>query len=413
MFEYRQIIDVMGREILDCDGNPAIEVEMLIEDGSVGTASVSLSEMHILPDTQGRPESFCAQEAVYDINTRLADAIIGENVLHQNHIDRILLRTGCEGCRIESEDRWKIKRNTAGSAALLAVSAAAARSAAACLGMSVNRYLGGIRTCSLPALVAVMLKKEDLKTDPMGLEGISVVFKRQRSYRENMILCREIYRKLQEKLWKKENEGAGLDVFACMELLHQSVLDAGAIPGKDLEYGLHAGGERSYDSQKGVYRFPQKSGEREELEKNGEDLAGFYKRIADQYPVAVIEEGLAREDARGWKAMKELEKTGIALWSEEVFQDSPRGEDHGTEPEANTLVIKPYAGTITGLIRLCGLARRHHCRIALSGRENQGMDTLAADLALAVGADWIVLEPPCHMEYISSYNQLLRSEDLF
>lgn len=421
MFEYKQILDVMGREILDSRGNPTVEVEVLVEGGIVGRAAVPSGastgkfEAVELRDKESRYDGLGVSQAVHHINTVLADAVIGENVLQQSHIDKILLRA----------DGTKNKSNL-GANAILGVSMAVAKTAAMSVNLPLYRYLGGIRGNVMPVPMMNVLNGGCHADNTVDLQEFMIMPTGAEDFSTGLRMCAEIYHKL-KKIIKSRGLSTGVgdeggfapnlpDTEAVLDLLCEAVDAAGYRIKEDICFALDAAASELYDEERQIYKFPGESKMRgKTVERTAEEMIAYYKNLTEKYPVISIEDGLNEEDWSGWqKLTKELGKK-IQLVGDDLFVTNPERLKKGIELGAgNAILVKVnQIGTLTEAFEAIEIAQKAGYRTVISHRSGETEDTMIADIAVASAAGQIKTGAPCRSERVAKYNQLLRIEEHF
>lgn len=421
MFEYRQIIDVLGREILDSRGNPTVEVEVLAEGGAVGRAAVPSGastgkfEVIELRDREARYGGLGVTQAVHHINTILADAVIGENVLQQGHIDKILLRA----------DGTKNKSNL-GANAILGVSMAVAKTAAQSLGIPMYRYLGGIRSNTMPVPMMNVLNGGCHADNTVDLQEFMIMPVGAKMFSEGLQMCAEIYHRL-KKILKERGLSTGVgdeggfapdlpDAHAVLELLCEAVESAGYRLREDICFALDAAASELYDEERQVYRFPGESKMRgETVERTAEEMIAYYRELLEKFPIISIEDGLNEEDWSGWQKMTRELGEKVQLVGDDLFVTNPERLKKGIAlGAANAILVKVnQIGTLSEALEAIEIAQKAGYRTVISHRSGETEDTIIADIAVACGAGQIKTGAPCRSERVAKYNQLLRIEEHF
>ena len=421
MFEYRQIIDVLGREILDSRGNPTVEVEVLAEGGAVGRAAVPSGastgkfEAIELRDREARYGGLGVTQAVHHINTILADAVIGENVLQQGHIDKILLRA----------DGTKNKSNL-GANAILGVSMAVAKTAAQSLGIPMYRYLGGIRSNTMPVPMMNVLNGGCHADNTVDLQEFMIMPVGAKMFSEGLQMCAEIYHRL-KKILKERGLSTGVgdeggfapdlpDAHAVLELLCEAVESAGYRLREDICFALDEAASELYDEERQVYRFPGESKMRgETVERTAEEMIAYYRELLEKFPIISIEDGLNEEDWSGWQKMTRELGEKVQLVGDDLFVTNPERLKKGIAlGAANAILVKVnQIGTLSEALEAIEIAQKAGYRTVISHRSGETEDTIIADIAVACGAGQIKTGAPCRSERVAKYNQLLRIEEHF
>lgn len=419
MCHYIAITDVYAREILDSRGNPTVEVEVLTETGAVGRASVPSGastgsfEAVELRDHQERYQGKGVEHACHYVNTILADAVIGENVLNQDRIDRILRR----------EDGTKNKGRL-GANGILGVSMAAAAAAAKSMDMSLYRYLGGVRANRMPVPMMNILNGGCHADNTVDLQEFMIMPVGAECFARALQICAEIYHTLKNILKERGlSTGVGdeggfapdlADTREALTLLSQAVEGAGYRLRDDVVFAMDAAASELYDKEKQAYYFPGESKMRgEEVYRTADEMITYYEELIQEFPVVSIEDGLDEEDWDGWEKLTKKIGGKVQLVGDDLFVTHLGRLHKGiVNGAANAILIKVnQIGTLTEAMNAIDLAQRNGYRAVVSHRSGETEDTLIADLAVAMGAGQIKTGAPCRGERVAKYNQLLRIED--
>lgn len=419
MFEYREIVDVLGREILDSRGNPTVEVEVLVEGGFVGRASVPSGastgkfEAVELRDQECRYHGKGVTQAVHHINTVLADAVIGENVFQQSLID----------CLLKKADGTENKSNL-GANAILGVSMATARAAAESQHIPLYRYLGGVRSHTMPIPMMNVLNGGCHADNSVDMQEFMLVPNGNKCFAERLRIGAEIYHTLKKILNEKGlSTGVGdeggfapnlSNAEEVLTILAEAVTRAGYHVGIDVSFALDAAASELYDTAKGKYVFPGESAMKGcPIERTAEELIEYYEKLAAEFPILSIEDGLSEEDWDGWKKMTDRLGEKVLLVGDDLFVTNPKRLTEGIKRgAANAVLVKVnQIGTLTEALETIEMAQRAGYQIIISHRSGETEDAFIADLAVACGAQMIKTGAPCRSERVAKYNQLLRIEE--
>ncbi len=421
MFEYREIVDVLGREILDSRGNPTVEVEVLAEGGFVGRAAVPSGastgtfEAVELRDREKRYHGAGVSRAVHHINTVLADAVIGENVYQQSRIDELLLKA----------DGTKNKANM-GANAILGVSLAAARAAAESLKIPLYRYLGGIRSNRMPIPMMNVLNGGVHADNTVDLQEFMIMPVGACCFSEGLRMCAEIYMEL-KKILKKRGLSTGVgdeggfapdlpDTEAVLDLLMEAVEAAGYRAGEEVRIALDAAASELYDETKKRYCFPGESRMKGTVvERSADEMIAYYKGLVEKYPILSIEDGLWEDDWEGWQKMTAELGQKIQLVGDDLFVTNPQRLKKGIDCHAaNAILVKVnQIGTLTEALKAIEIAQMAGYKTIISHRSGETEDTFISDLSVACQTGQIKTGAPCRGERTAKYNQLLRIEEHF
>ena len=419
MYQYIAIVDVIGREILDSRGNPTLEVEIMAEGGAVGRAAVPSGastgtfEAVELRDGGKKYHGLGVKRAVHHVNAVLADLIIGENVLNQEGIDRILLRA----------DGTEQKENL-GANAILGVSMAVAATAARALDLSLFRYLGGIQAKRMPVPMMNILNGGCHADNTVDLQEFMIMPSGACCFSKGLRMCAEIYHTL-KKILKEEGLATGVgdeggfapnlpDAKAVLDLMMRAVKESGYRPGEDIVFALDAAASELYDEKRKRYLFPGESRMKgKEVARSAEEMIDYYEDLLEEFPIASIEDGLWEEDWKGWQNMTARIGERVQLVGDDLFVTNKKRLKKGIELGAgNAILIKVnQIGTMTEALEAIETARQAGYRTIISHRSGETEDTMIADLAVAAGAGQIKTGAPARSERVAKYNQLLRIEE--
>lgn len=419
MYQYLPIRDVYAREILDSRGNPTIEVDVLLGDGTVGRAAVPSGastgkyEAVELRDRDNRYGGKGVLHAVQHVNEQLANVVIGMNVFEQTKIDRALIRA----------DGSDNKKNL-GANALLGVSLAVAHAAAKALCLPLYQYLGGVHTKQLPVPMMNILNGGVHADNTLDIQEFMIMPVGAENFQEGLRMCAEIYHILKQLLKEKGlNTAVGdeggfapnlSDTKEALCFLKDAVERAGYRMGADIAIALDVAASELYHAESGKYIFPGESkmlGKR--VSRTAEELIDYYQELADAFPIYSIEDPLDEEDWDGWELLTTRLGREIQLVGDDLFVTNTarlrRGIERGA---ANAILIKVnQIGTLSEAIEAIELAQRSGYRVIISHRSGETEDTTIADMAVAFHVGQIKTGAPCRSERVAKYNQLLRIEE--
>ncbi len=419
MYQYLPIRDVYAREILDSRGNPTIEVDVLLGDGTVGRAAVPSGastgkyEAVELRDRDNRYGGKGVLHAVQHVNEQLANVVIGMNVFEQTKIDRALIRA----------DGSDNKKNL-GANALLGVSLAVAHAAAKALRLPLYQYLGGVHTKQLPVPMMNILNGGVHADNTLDIQEFMIMPVGAENFQEGLRMCAEIYHILKQLLKEKGlNTAVGdeggfapnlSDTKEALCFLKDAVERAGYRMGADIAIALDVAASELYHAESGKYIFPGESkmlGKR--VSRTAEELIDYYQELADAFPIYSIEDPLDEEDWDGWELLTTRLGREIQLVGDDLFVTNTarlrRGIERGA---ANAILIKVnQIGTLTEAVEAIELAQRSGYRVIISHRSGETEDTTIADMAVAFHVGQIKTGAPCRSERVAKYNQLLRIEE--
>mgnify|MGYP003461811124 FL=1 len=409
------IQNIIGREILDSRGNPTVEVEVILESGIIGRASVpsgastGIYEAHELRDgDQGRYLGKGVSKAVENIRSEIAPALIGKNVLEQTRIDKIMM--DLDGTPNKSR---------LGANAILGVSLACAKAAAASQGISLYRYVGGMNAKTLPVPMMNILNGGAHASNNVDIQEFMIMPISAGSWKEALRRCAEVFHTL--KVILKENkipvtgvgdEGGYAPMLKkdedALALIVAAIERAGYKPGDDFMIAIDAASSEWYEEEQGVYRLP-KAGK--VLSKK--QMVQMWKRLAEKYPIISLEDGMAETDWEGWEMLTKALGKQIQLVGDDLFVTNTQRLKQGIEMGiGNSILIKVnQIGTLTETLDAIAMANRAGYTAIISHRSGETEDTTIADLAVALNAGQIKSGAPSRSDRVAKYNQLLRIEE--
>lgn len=426
MYRYLPIRRVHARQVLDSRGNPTVEVEVTVGEGIVGVngttgramvpSGASTGKFEAMELRDGNKKEYVGlgvEKAVSNVNTKLADAILGENALDQNAIDFLLLET----------DGTENKSNI-GANAMLGVSLAVARAAAAALKLPLFRYIGGIHAKRMPVPMMNILNGGVHADNTVDLQEFMIMPVGAESFHDGLRMCAEVYQFLkiilkQEKLSTAVGDEGGFapdlpDSHAILSLIIRAIERAGYRPKEDICIAIDAAASELYDKEKDVYRFPGESQMKgETVLRTGKELVEYYRELVDKFPIISIEDGLHEDDWDGWKYMTEELGERIQLVGDDLFVTNIKRLSCGIKLQvANAILVKlNQIGTLSEALDAVEMAHKAGYKAVISHRSGETEDPFIADLAVATGAGQIKTGAPCRSDRNAKYNQLLRIED--
>ncbi|MDE7367940.1 MAG: phosphopyruvate hydratase [Lachnospiraceae bacterium] len=414
-----KIVDVHAREILDSRGNPTVEVEVEVDGGICGRAQVpsgaSTGEHEALElrDGEKRYQGLGVQNAVTNVNTRIADRIIGQNVFNQAEIDRIML----EADGTENKSKY-------GANAILGVSLAVAKAAATILKMPLYRYIGGVNARTMPVPMMNILNGGKHADNTVDLQEFMIAPVGADSIKHAMQMACEIYHTLKKILKEKglstavgDEGGFAPDLpssQSVLDLMVEAISQAGYRPGEDVKIAIDAAASELYMDTQDLYYFPGESKmSGKEVYRNAEEMVQYYEDLVSKYPIFSIEDGLNENDVRGWKLLTYRLGEKIQLVGDDLFVTNTERLAMGIESKiANSILIKyNQIGTLTETLNAIHMAARAGYSTVISHRSGETEDSFIADLAVAVNAGQIKTGAPCRSDRTAKYNQLLRIEE--
>lgn len=413
-----EIEGVEGREILDSRGNPTVEVEVRLSGGATGRAAVpsgaSTGKFEAVELRDGGPRYMGqgVRQAVENVNTALAEAVIFESALNQRHIDRLL----------READGTENKANL-GANAILGVSMAVARAAANALNMPLYRYLGGINACKLPVPMMNILNGGKHADNTVDLQEFMIMPVGACCFSEGLRMCSEIYHTL-KKLLRDNGYSTGVgdeggfapdfkDAAEVLAYMVKSVEMAGFKPGDEVKIAIDAASSELYDEKTHMYQFPGESKMvGHQVSRSSEELVDYYEELIHRFPICSIEDGLHEEDWDGWQKLTRVLGSQVQLVGDDLFVTNTKRLKKGIELEAgNAILVKVnQIGTLTESFEAIEMAKRAGFGTIISHRSGETEDSIIADIAVAVNAGQIKTGAPCRSDRVAKYNQLLRIE---
>ena len=419
MYRYLPITDIYAREILDSRGNPTIEVEVLAGDEFCGRAGVPSGastgrfEAVELRDKEKRYRGMGVRLAAEHVNARIAPEIIGMNVFDQAALDGVLLRL----------DGTPDKSNL-GANAMLGVSMAAARSAAAALAMPLYSYLGGTNAKRLPVPMMNVINGGRHADNTIDIQEFMILPVGADCFREGLRMCAEVYHELKELLKERGHatsvgdEGGFApdlgDAKEALAALTEAIQRAGLQPGKDMALALDAAASELYDPDFKKYVF---QGERKKTGKkvirSAEEMIDYYEELTEAFPILSIEDPLDEEDWEGWELITTRMGQNVQLVGDDLFVTNRKRLEQGIQKGVgNAILIKVnQIGTLTEAFDAIELAKNAGYRVIVSHRSGETADGIIADIAVGFNAGQIKAGAPCRCERVEKYNQLLRIEE--
>ena len=423
MLRYLPVRRVHARQVLDSRGNPTVEVEVTVGEGVIGIngytgraivpsgASTGKFEAVELRDGEkGCYTGLGVRKAVENVNTKLAEAILGENALDQSYIDKKIIET----------DGTDNKSNI-GANATLGVSLAVARAAASALRIPLYQYLGGCHTRQMPVPMMNILNGGRHADNTVDLQEFMIMPTGAENMEQAIRMCAEVYQFLRIILKQKGlstavgDEGGFApdlpDSESVLEVILEAAKKAGYEPGKDISIAIDAAASELYDEERGVYVFPGEGKMKgEEILRDSGEMIEYYEKLAEKFPIVSIEDGLEEDDWEGWKQMTKRLGDKIQLVGDDLFVTNIKRLSCGIKlGAANAILIKlNQIGTLSEALDAVEMAQKAGYRAVISHRSGESEDSFIADLAVATGAGQIKTGAPCRSDRNAKYNQLLR-----
>ena len=415
MKQFIEITDVLAREILDSRGNPTVEVEVALEDGTVGRAAVpsgastGIYEACELRDgDKSRYLGKGVEKAVFNCNTEIADAIIGMNVLDQVAIDKTLI-----------ELDGTPNKTRLGANAILGASLACAKAAAESLGLSLYNYVGGVNAKTLPVPMMNILNGGAHATNNVDIQEFMIMPVGAKSWKEALRMCAEVFHTLKSVLKENGTPAAGVgdeggyapnlkkdeDAFKCIVA---AIEKAGYKPGEDFKIAIDAAVSEWYNAETQCYDLPKAK-----KTMTRQQMVNMWKKFADTYPIISMEDCMGEDDWEGWAMLTKALGDRVQLVGDDLFVTNTQRVKMGLEKRvANSVLIKVnQIGTLTETLDTIQMANRAGYTCVVSHRSGETEDTTIADLSVALNAGQIKTGAPSRTDRVAKYNQLLRIEE--
>ena len=411
----KQITKIHGREILDSRGNPTVEVEVYLADGSIGRASVpsgastGIYEACELRDRDpGRYLGKGVSNAVHNVNTEIAEALIGANALDQAAIDRALI-----------ELDGTPNKSRLGANAILGVSLACAKAAAASLGLSLYRYIGGSNAKMLPVPMMNILNGGAHASNNVDIQEFMIMPISAPSWKEALRRSAEVFHALKVVLKERNipvtgvgDEGGYAPMLkkdeAALAVIVAAIEKAGYIPGEDFMIAIDAASSEWYDEALDAYKLP-KAGK----VLSRQQLVKLWQRFVQKYPIISLEDGMGETDWKGWAMLTKAIGDKVQLVGDDLFVTNTERLSQGIKQRiGNSILIKVnQIGTLTETLDAISMANRAGYTAIVSHRSGETEDTTIADISVAVNAGQIKTGAPSRSDRVAKYNQLLRIEE--
>lgn len=406
------ITDVYAREILDSRGNPTVEVDVYLEDGAFGRAAVpsgaSTGAFEAVELRDGDKTRYLGKgtlQAVDNVNTLIAPALVGLDATDQVGIDRFLIEL--DG----TENKGKLGAN-----AILGVSLAVAKAAADSAGLPLYRYIGGANAKVLPSPMMNILNGGKHADNNVDIQEFMVMPLGAPTFSEALRMGTEVFHSLKKVLSSKgyntavgdeggfaPNLGSNEEALA---VIVEAIQAAGYEPGKDVFLALDVASTELYHD--GIYDLAG-----EGVQKTASEMVDFYEELCNKYPVISIEDGLAEEDWEGWKMMTERLGKKVQLVGDDLFVTNTRRLSKGiAQDTGNAILVKVnQIGTLTETLEAVEMAKQAGYTAIISHRSGETEDATIADIAVATNAGQIKTGAPSRSDRVAKYNQLLRIEE--
>ena len=419
MKQFIEILDVLGREILDSRGNPTVEVEVYVDGGYVGRAAVpsgaSTGAFEAVELRDGNKDVYLGrgvEKAVENVNEIIAPELIGENVLDQVAIDKMMI--ALDGTPNKSK---------LGANAILGVSLACAKAAAEALGMSLYNYIGGCNAKTLPVPMMNIINGGKHADNSVNIQEFMIMPVGASSFKQALQWCAEVFHNLKSVLKDKGYATAVGDEggFApnlksdeeAIQVILEAVERAGFKPGEQFRIAIDAASTEMYEEAKARGREGEYYFWKSDKYYTREELTAYWEDLANKYPIISLEDGVAEEDWDGWKVLTEKLGDKIQLVGDDLFvtntQRLKKGIDLGV---SNSILIKVnQIGTLTETLEAIEMANRAGFTAVTSHRSGETEDATIADIAVATNSGQIKTGAPSRTDRVAKYNQFLRIEE--
>ena len=409
------IQSVHGSEVLDSRGNPTVEVEVVLESGSVGRAIVpsgastgAFEAVELRDGDKGRYIGKGVEKAVANVNEVIAPELEGMDAFDQPAIDALMIEL--DG----THNKGKLGAN-----AILGVSMAVARAAAEDLGLPLFQYIGGVNAKQLPVPMMNILNGGEHADNSVDVQEFMILPVGAKSFKEGLRMGAEVFHSLKKVLSERglacgvgdeggfaPNLGSNREA---LELIVEAIEKAGYKPGDDVRLGLDVAATEMYDKETKLYDLKH-----EGKKLTAEQMVDLYEEWVNNFPIVTIEDGLDEEDWDGWKILTDRLGNKVQLVGDDLFVTNTERLERGIEAGvANSILIKVnQIGTITETLDAIEMAKRAGYTAVISHRSGETEDTTIADLAVAVNAGQIKTGAPSRTDRVAKYNQLLRIEEM-
>ena len=408
------IEDIVAREVLDSRGNPTIEAEVFLDDGSRGRAIVpsgaSTGAYEAVELRDGDKDRYLGkgvEKAVDYVNETIASELIGWDVYDQAGLDKLMI--DLDG----TENKSKLGAN-----AILAVSLAAAHAGAQSAGLPLYQYIGGINAKVLPVPMMNILNGGKHADNNVDIQEFMIMPFGAKNFHDALRMGAEVFHSLKAVLKAKnlntavgDEGGFAPDLSSneeAMGIIVNAIEKAGYTPGIDVKLALDVAATEIYDKNTGLYHLAG-----EGVKKTSEQMVQYYEMLVSKYPLISIEDGLAEDDWEGWKFMTEKLGKKLQLIGDDLFVTNTERLQRGiSEGAANSILIKVnQIGTLTETLDAIEMAERAGYTAVVSHRSGESEDVTIADIVVAVNAGQIKTGAPSRTDRVAKYNQLLRIEE--
>ncbi|HPA35122.1 MAG TPA: phosphopyruvate hydratase [Chitinophagales bacterium] len=408
------IVSVHARQILDSRGNPTVEADVITEDGIIGRAAVpsgASTGTHEAVELRDGGKAYMGKgvlKAVANVNTRIAEALVGEHVMNQREIDAILLA-------LDGTDNKK----KLGANAILAVSMAAAKAGAQAAGLPLYRYVGGTNARTLPIPLMNILNGGAHADNKIDFQEFMIVPVGADTFSDGLRMGVEIFHHLKKVLKAKgystnvgDEGGFAPEIKSneeAIETVLKAIESAGYKPGDQVKIAMDAAASEFYDAKKKKYIFHKSDNK----VLSSEEMVDYWAKWVKKYPIVSIEDGLAEDDWKGWKLLTETIGSKCQLVGDDLFVTNVKRLSEGIKNNvANSILVKVnQIGSLTETIEAVDLAHRNRYTSVMSHRSGETEDSTIADLAVALNCGQIKTGSASRSDRMAKYNQLLRIEE--
>ncbi len=415
MKQMLEIVDVLGREIIDSRGNPTVEVEVVLEDGTMGRAAVpsgastGIHEACELRDgDKSRYLGKGVEKAVSNVNTELAECLIGMNALDQVSIDKAMI-----------ELDGTPNKGRLGANAILGCSLAVAKAAAESLGVSLYNYIGGVNAKTLPVPMMNILNGGAHATNNVEIQEFMIMPVGACCWKKALQMCAEVFHQLKKTLKENGTPAAGVGDEGgyapnlkkdedALKVIVEAIEKAGYKPGEDFKIAIDAASSEWWNEDEKCYIQPKSS-----KKLTQQQLVNMWKKFADTYPIISLEDGMAEDDWEGWAMLTKAIGSKVQLVGDDLFVTNvARLSDGIAKGVGNSILIKVnQIGTLTETLDAIQMANRAGYTAIVSHRSGETEDATIADIAVATNAGQIKTGAPSRTDRVAKYNQLLRIEE--
>ncbi len=411
-----KIEKIIGREVLDSRGNPTVEVDVILESGVMGRASVpsgaSTGENEALELRDGDKSRYCGKgvlKAVDNVNTKIAPALKGMSALDQVGVDNAMLKL----------DGTKTKSNL-GANAILGVSLAVAKAAANYLDIPLYRYIGGTNTYVMPVPMMNIINGGSHSDAPIAFQEFMIRPVGASSFREGLRMGAEVFHALKKVLHDRglstavgDEGGFAPSLDGTEDALNSiiaAIKAAGYVPGKDVMIGMDCASSEFYSD--GIYDYTKFEGAKG-VKRTSDEQVDYLEKLINEYPIDSIEDGMSENDWEGWKKLTDRIGNRCQLVGDDLFVTNVKFLSRGIQEGcANSILIKVnQIGSLTETLNAIEMAHRHGYTTVTSHRSGETEDATIADIAVATNSGQIKTGSLSRSDRMAKYNQLLRIEE--